>query len=250
MDATTALNSLLIEVYRLRWFWPISRTWQYHPTCCESGPDGPINYQGTESKSTNHSNGLVHGWCDCSKSQVLTWQDMTFEEAVALANEKETCTSWKHYTEVGQIINAFSKNSLKKPDATNIWFTASPSSSITTQAKKPEDPRFTDRFELFIMTKEAPMPSRNWMIQSITAVMVWKRKRAKELGDDSSYGHRPTMLKPLEYGKATNRWTWNCIDRLVMLLTNVTTICDVLLPNYEIVKENTDRDQCFFSPSK
>ena len=34
------------------------------------------------------------------------WQDMTFEEAVALANEKHVPVE-KHYTEVGQIINAF-----------------------------------------------------------------------------------------------------------------------------------------------
>ena len=42
------------------------------------------------------------------------WQDMTFEEAAALAKEKKVPVE-KHYTEVGHIINAFFEELLKKP---------------------------------------------------------------------------------------------------------------------------------------
>ena len=79
------------------------------------------------------------------------WQDMTFEEAKAIAAEKKVPvenTTLKLVTS-----STLSKNLLKKPDPTNLCLRTS-SSCLHFAKKNPEDERFTDRFELFIMTKE------------------------------------------------------------------------------------------------
>ncbi len=76
--------------------------------------DGPINYQGTEIK-INEPFKRIH-MVDAIKeiTGVDFWQDMTFEEAVALANEnmyqlKNTTQKWD------KLSMPSSKNLLKKP---------------------------------------------------------------------------------------------------------------------------------------
>ena len=78
---------------------------------------------------------------------------MTFEEAVALAKEKHVPVE-KHYTEVGQIINAFFEEFVEETLTQPTFVYGHPVAVSPLAKKNPEDPRFTDRFELFIMTKE------------------------------------------------------------------------------------------------
>ena len=115
--------------------------------------DGPIDYQGTEIK-INEPFKRVH-MVDAIKeiTGVDFWQDMTFEEAVALANEKHVPVE-KHYTEVGQIINAFFEEFVEETLTQPTFVYGHPVAVSPLAKKNPEDPRFTDRFELFIMTKE------------------------------------------------------------------------------------------------
>ena len=81
------------------------------------------------------------------------WQDMTLEEAKAIAAEKKVPVE-KHYTEVGHIINAFFEEFVEETLIQPTFVYGHPVAVSPLAKKNPEDDRFTDRFELFIMTKE------------------------------------------------------------------------------------------------
>ncbi|CKU96793.1 Lysine--tRNA ligase [Mycobacterium tuberculosis] len=81
------------------------------------------------------------------------WQDMTLEEAKTIAAEKKVPVE-KHYTEVGHIINAFFEEFVEETLIQPTFVYGHPVAVSPLAKKNPEDQRFTDRFELFIMTKE------------------------------------------------------------------------------------------------
>ena len=77
---------------------------------------------------------------------------MTLDEAKAIAAEKNVPVE-KHYTEVGHIINAFFEEFVEETLIQPTFVYGHPVAVSPLAKKNPEDPRFTDRFELFIMTK-------------------------------------------------------------------------------------------------
>ena len=190
--------------------------------------DGPINYQGTEIK-INEPFKRIH-MVDAIKeiTGVDFWQDMTFEEAVALANEKHVPVE-KHYTEVGQIINAFFEEFVEETLTQPTFVYGHPVAVSPLAKKNPEDPRFTDRFELFIMTKEYgnAFTELNDPIDQLSRFEA--QAAAKELGDDEATGIDYDYVEALEYGMPPTGGLGIGIDRLCMLLTDTTTIRDVLL---------------------
>ena len=190
--------------------------------------DGPVNYQGTEIK-INEPFKRVH-MVDAIKeiTGVDFWQDMTFEEAKAIAAEKKVPVE-KHYTEVGHIINAFFEEFVEETLIQPTFVYGHPVAVSPLAKKNPEDERFTDRFELFIMTKEYgnAFTELNDPIDQLSRFE--DQAKAKELGDDEATGIDYDYIEALEYGMPPTGGLGIGIDRLCMLLTDTTTIRDVLL---------------------
>ena len=190
--------------------------------------DGPINYQGTEIK-INEPFKRIH-MVDAIKeiTGVNFWQDMTLDEAKAIAAEKNVPVE-KHYTEVGHIINAFFEEFVEETLIQPTFVYGHPVAVSPLAKKNPEDPRFTDRFELFIMTKEYgnAFSELNDPIDQLSRFEA--QAAAKELGDDEATGIDYDYVEALEYGMPPTGGLGIGIDRLCMLLTDTTTIRDVLL---------------------
>lgn len=190
--------------------------------------DEPVIYQETEIK-LHEPFKRVH-MVDAIKEEagVDFWQDMTLEEAIAIAKEKHVPVE-KHYTEVGHIINAFFEEYVEKTLIQPTFVYGHPVAVSPLAKKNDEDPRFTDRFELFIMTKEYgnAFTELNDPIDQLERFKA--QAAAKELGDDEATGIDYDYVEALEYGMPPTGGLGIGIDRLCMLLTDTTTIRDVLL---------------------
>lgn len=190
--------------------------------------DAAVIYQDTEIK-INEPFKRVH-IVDAIKevTGVDFWQEMSLEEAKALAREKNVPLE-NHFTSVGHIINAFFEEFVEETLIQPTFVYGHPVEVSPLAKKNADDPRFTDRFELFIMANEYgnAFTELNDPIDQLERFEA--QAAAKELGDDEATGIDYDYIEALEYGMPPTGGLGIGIDRLVMLLTDTTTIRDVLL---------------------
>ena len=156
------------------------------------------------------------------------WKEMDFEEAAALAKEHDIYVE-NHFTTVGHIINEFFEKYVEDTLIQPTFVFGHPKEISPLAKMNAEDPRFTDRFELFINGKEYAnaFSGLNDPIDQLERFEV--QAKAKELGDDEATGVDYDYVEALEHGMPPTGGLGIGIDRLVMLFTGTTSIRDVLL---------------------
>ena len=153
------------------------------------------------------------------------WQDMTLEEAKAIAAEKKVPVE-KHYTEVGHIINAFFEEFVEEALIQPTFVYGHPVAVSPLAKKNPEDERFTDRFELFIMTKEYGNAFTELTIQSINLAVLKPKLKLKNLVTMKQQALTTTTLRLLNMV---------CLQQVVWESVSTVSACSSLIQQLSVM---------------
>ena len=186
-----------------------------------------INYQGTEIDFTPPWKRMTMEECVKEYAGVNFSEINTDEEALAIAREKgiEITPGMRR----GEVINAFFEEFGEDKLIQPTFITHHPVEVSPLAKRNVEDPRRTDRFEAFANKWELanafselndPIDQRGRFEDQV---------RKRELGDDEACEMDEDFINALEVGLPPTGGLGIGIDRVIMLLTNSTTIRDVLL---------------------
>ena len=156
------------------------------------------------------------------------WQDMSYEEAVKLAEEHDIEVEKIHNT-VGHIINLFFEKYVEETIVQPTFVYGHPTSISPLAKKNKKDPRFADRYELFICGHEYANAFSELNDPIDQRERFEKQLELRELGDDEANEVDTDYVEALEYGLPPTGGVGLGIDRFVMLLTDQKTIREVLL---------------------
>lgn len=155
------------------------------------------------------------------------WQQLSDEEARKLADEHHIEVE-KHW-QFGHVVEAFFDKYVE-PSIIQPTFIYGHPLEISPLAKKnQDDPRFTDRFELFIMKAEYANAFSELNDPIDQKERFENQLKEKDLGNDEASEMDIDYVEALEYGMPPTGGLGLGIDRLVMLLTNTPNIRDVIL---------------------
>lgn len=186
-----------------------------------------INYKG-------HTISLAPGFKRISMTEAIKEQigvdfseNMTYEEAKELAD--------KHHVEVeahfgyGHIINGFFEKFVEEKIIEPTFVYGHPLEISPLAKKNIDDPRFTQRFELFICGNEYA----NAFTELNDPIDQYERFsnqiKEKELGNEEANEMDIDYVEALEYGMPPAGGMGMGIDRLVMLITGQESIREVIL---------------------
>ena len=151
----------------------------------------------------------------------------SLEEAIEIAN-KHGVEVEKHYT-IGHIINGFFEKFCEEKLIQPTFLCGHPVEISPLTKKDPEDPRFVQRFELFIGGHEFanaytelndPIDQKQRFVDQL---------KERDAGNEEANEMDVDFVESLEYGMAPCGGVGMGIDRLVMFLTEQTSIREVLL---------------------
>ena len=161
------------------------------------------------------------------KTGIDFFDNMSLEDAEKLAREHDI--EIEEHFGYGHIVNAFFEKYVEETIVEPTFVIGHPIEISPLAKKDPKDPRFTQRFELFICGAEYA----NAFTELNDPIDQYERfeaqVREKNLGNDEANEMDLDFVEALEYGMPPAGGVGMGIDRLVMLLTNSETIREVIL---------------------
>ena len=197
--------------------------------CCQAAKDvlgtTALTYEGTE--------------IDLSKIRRVSMNDAvkeatgkdfmsakTVEEARAMADAIGVAYEEKHG--IGGILNEAFEAKVEESLIQPTFITGHPTEISPLAKRNPEDPRITDRFEFYVYGRELangftelndPIDQKERFLEQV---------KQREAGDDEAHPMDSDYITAMEYGLPPTGGLGIGIDRLVMLLTDSSSIRDVL----------------------
>lgn len=160
-------------------------------------------------------------------SGVDFWQPLTLDEAKAHAKAHNIHVE-KHFS-YGHIVEAFFEKYCEDVIIQPTMVYGHPIEISPLAKKNEKDPRFTDRFELFINKSEYANAFSELNDPIDQRERFENQVKEKALGNDEASEMDVDFVESLEYGMPPTGGLGIGIDRFVMLLTNTPNIRDVIL---------------------
>ena len=155
-------------------------------------------------------------------------KEMTVDEALKLAEEHHIEVAEHEHT-VGHIINLFFEKYVEETLIQPTFLYGHPVEISPLTKKNPEDPRFVDRFELFIAGKEFANAYTELNDPIDQLERFEDQLKEKDLGNEEANDIDMDFVEALEYGMPPAGGIGYGIDRLCMLFLEQESIRDVLL---------------------
>ena len=152
----------------------------------------------------------------------------TVDEAKKLAEEHNIPLE-KHQENIGHIINLFFEKYVEDTLIQPTFLYGHPIEISPLTKKNPSDPRFVDRFELFIGGKEFANAYTELNDPIDQLERFEDQLKEKELGNDEANDIDMDFVEALEYGMPPAGGIGYGIDRMCMLFTEAESIRDVIL---------------------
>ena len=172
------------------------------------------------------------------KTNIDFKKEMTVEEALKLASEHGIEVQ-EHEKSVGHIINLFFEKYVEETLIEPTFLYGHPIEISPLTKKDSEDPRFTQRFELFISGHECAnaYTELNDPIDQLERFEA--QLKEKDLGNDEANDIDMDFIEALEYGMPPAGGIGYGIDRMIMLFTESESIRDVIL--FPTMKPNKEQ---------
>ena len=161
----------------------------------------------------------------------------TVEDARKMADEIGVV--YENRFGIGGILNAAFEQKVEEDLIQPIFITHHPTEISPLAKKNPDDDRITDRFEYFVYGRELA----NGFTELNDPIDQKKRfedqLKAREAGDEEAHVMDTDFICALEYGLPPTGGLGIGVDRLVMLLTDESSIRDVLLfPTMKVIADS------------